>query len=96
MKKGGHKKAIRPRHILGCLVLGLLLLAGVAVSQSGKLDEIYLRQEELTTAYDTLLLEQNRLEYMKEYAQTDEYLQQYAREKFGYLGPNDYKFYIEE
>lgn len=87
---------LRPRYILLCLLLGLLVLAGVAVSQAAKLDEIKVQQEQLTARQEALLLEEQRLQHMLDYAQTDAYKEQYARETFGYLGPNDYKFYTEE
>ncbi len=88
--------ALRPRHVFVCCLVALLVLFGIAISQSGKLQEIEKKQQELTTKYDALKLEEQRLESMLEYAQTDEYLAQYAREKFGYLRPEDYKFYIDE
>ena len=44
---------------------------------------------------DGLTVEQERLERMLEYMQTNDYLLQYAREKLGYVYPGDYKFYDE-
>lgn len=96
MKRYKRKAGLRPRHVYLGMAIGLLLLAGVMVSQTGKQEEILRQQEALTGQLNALMLEEQRLEHMLEYAQTDEYLQQYAREKLGYLGPNDYKFYIDE
>lgn len=95
MKRSKRKARLRPRHVFAGMLVGLLLLAGVMVSQTSKLEEIQKQQESLTAQLNELTLEEQRLEHMLEYAQTDEYLQQYVREKLGYLGPNDYKFYIE-
>jgi len=47
----------------------------------------------LQTELDKLKVEQERLERMLEYMQTDDYLLQYAREKLGYVFPNDIKFF---
>ena len=38
--------------------------------------------------------EQQRVEYMIEYAHSEEYKLQYAREKLGYVHENDVKFEI--
>ncbi len=84
---------LRPRHILLCCLAGMTVLLCMVVSQSEKLKQIASEQQQLTAAYDELQLEEQRLSRMLEYSQTDEYLQQYAREKLGYVGPNDYKFY---
>ena len=40
--------------------------------------------------------EEQRLEYMIEYAKSEEYLIQYAREKLGFVLPDDVKFDIED
>ncbi len=84
---------LRPQHIFLCCLLGLVVLFSMAISQTDKLKEISRQQEELTASYELLQLEEQRLSRMLEYAQTDEYLKQYAREKLGYVGPGDYKFY---
>lgn len=75
------------------ICLGLLATVGVAVaSQEQKLNEIIEEQEELTQEYVSLQNESERLERMIEYAQSDEYKLQYAREHLGYVKPDDIKF----
>lgn len=96
MKPAKRIAALRPRHILlGCFVVMSLLLT-MLISQSNKLKEITREQQSLTAAYESLLLEEQRLSSMLEYSKTDEYLVQCAREKLGYVGPEDYKFYRDE
>lgn len=68
----------------------------VYVSQEQKLQDIKSETEALQEEYDGLLSEKQRIEYMIEYAQSDTYRIQYAREKLGYVGENDIKFDIEE
>ncbi len=88
--------SLRPRHILFCCIIGLAVLFGMAISQRNKLSEISSEHTKLKSQYEALLLEEERVLRMLDYVHTDEYLKQYARERFGYLGPNDYKFYREE
>jgi len=81
-------------------ILLSLTFMGIAVivyfSQERKLDEIRKEQEELSLTYQELLNEQQRIEYMIEYAQSEEYLLQYAREKLGYVYDNELKFHISD
>ncbi len=93
MKQVKSVSALRPQHIFLCCLIGLVVLLSMAISQTDKLKEITRQQQELTVSYEQLQLEEQRLSRMLEYAQTDEYLEQYAREKLGYVGPDDYKFY---
>lgn len=46
--------------------------------------------------YAALQAEEQRLEYMIEYAKSDEYRVQYAREKLGLVLPDDIKFDITD
>ena len=45
------------------------------------------------TKLDQKKVEEERLERMLEYMRTTDYMIQYAREKLGYVFPDDYKFY---
>lgn len=67
----------------------------VFVSQERKLESIRREQEALSNDYAALQVEKQRIEYMIEYAQSEEYLLQYAREKLGYIKPGDIKFDVE-
>ena len=84
---------IRPRYILLFFLLTFFVLGGIYLSQQTKLSSIAAEKTTLQARLDELKIEQERLERMLEYMQTDEYLQQYAREKLGYVFPDDTKFY---
>ena len=90
------KRRFRARFLL--LAAGALLYAFIMVihSQSEKLSEIKSEQEALTEEYIALQNEETRLERMIEYAKTDEYRIQYAREKLGYVLPDDIQFDLGE
>ena len=95
MKKAKRSALLRPQHILlGCCLV-LLALVGVYFSQSAKLSEIESEKQQLNENYASMLLEEQRLNGMLGYVQTDAYMMQYAREKLGYVSPNDFKFYRE-
>lgn len=86
-------RRLRPLHILVCCAALLVVLAGIYLSQNVKLSQIAQEQQALQAKYETMLLEEQRLNGMLSYVHSDDYLMQYAREKLGYVGPNDYKFY---
>jgi len=88
-----HTVKLRPQHILLCCLVVLAALAVVYFSQSAKLSEIEKEQQALQSQYESMLLEEQRLNGMLSFVHTDDYLMQYAREKLGYVGPRDYKFY---
>ena len=93
------KKRIRPKRgfliALAC-VAGAVVIFCVFCSQESKLKSIYAQQEELQGEIDALGSEEERMEYMIEYAKSEEYLLQYAREKLGYIKPDEIKFNIED
>lgn len=64
--------------------------------QQAKLNEIAAKQAALDEQYAALQAEEQRLEYMIEYAKSDEYRVQYAREKLGLVLPDDIKFDITD
>ena len=84
---------LRPRYVLLFFLLTFFVLGGVYLSQQTKLRTIAEQKVTLQAQLDELTVEQERLERMLEYMQTDDYLQQYAREKLGYVFPDDTKFY---
>jgi len=84
---------IRPRYILLLFLLAFFVLGGVYLSQQTTLSSIAEEKATLQEELDGLKVTQERLERMLEYMQTDEYLMQYAREKLGYVFPDDIKFY---
>lgn len=91
-EKKKHKK--KP---LGLLV-GLFCAAAfvmVFVGQENKLAAIEEEQQSLSQEYKALELEKQRIEYMIEYAQSEEYILQYAREKLGFVKPDDIQFSVE-
>ena len=89
------KRRLKPRHIFLCCAINLVFLAAIVISQETKLGEITQQQQSLQEKYDLILLEEQRLERMLEYAQTDAYIEQLARERLGYVGEADYKFFRE-
>ena len=70
------------------------IIAAVLISQQKKLDAIAEEQAQLQ-----VIAAQNeekaRLEYMIEYSGSESYLIQYAREKLGYVRPDEIKFDID-
>ena len=87
---------LRPRYILLAFLLAFFVLGGVYLSQQTTLTSIAEQKAELQLRLDAVKVEQERLERMLEYMKTDEYLMQYAREKLGYVFPDDIKFYAPE
>ncbi len=87
---------LRPRYILLAFLLTFFILGGVYLSQQTTLTSIAEQKAELQLKLDAVKVEQERLERMLEYMKTDEYLMQYAREKLGYVFPDDIKFYAPE
>ena len=86
------KRRIKKRFIFiiaGCCVLALTL---VLYSQDRKMREIAMEKAKLTDEYRSLKTQEEQMEYMIEYAKSDEFLLQYAREVLGYVLPGDTKF----
>ena len=80
------------------LFVGLFCAAAfvmVFVGQENKLAAIEEEQQSLSQEYEALELEKQRIEYMIEYAQSEEYILQYAREKLGFVKPDDIQFSVE-
>lgn len=83
---------VRPLYLILFFLLMTFLLGGVFLSQQTKLASIADEKASLQTTLDGLTVEKERLEQMLEYMETDAYLEQYAREKLGYVYPDDIKF----
>lgn len=90
------RRRLKPVHVFLCCLLAMGAMGAVMVAQEAKLNEIAEEQAVLQARLDEQLTEEQRLNRMQEYVETDEYLAQYAREKFGYVRPEDYKFYRED
>ena len=86
---------LKARYIVLAFLLAFCILGGVSLSQQTTLETIADDTAALQQELDALEVEEERLERMLEYMQTDEYLLQYAREKLGYVVPGDIKFYDE-
>lgn len=93
-----HKRRFRatPRFVALVMLVCLVFTCVVYVAQQEKLREVRVRETELKSRYAELQAEEQRLEYMIEYAKSDEYRIQYAREKLGLVLPDDIKFNIEK
>ncbi len=98
MAKQASKKTARfkLRFIVICCLLCICAAAAALYSQEQKLNDINAEVQALTDEYTALQNEEQRLEYMIEYAQTDEFKLQYAREKLGLVLPGDVKFDITD
>ena len=90
------KFRITPKFIVLLTVLCVIFACTLYISQEQKLKEIADKEAALQDEYSTLQNEEQRLQYMIEYAKSEEYLIQYAREKLGLVLPDDIKFDIEE
>lgn len=86
---------ISPRFILVLTIFALAFGAFIYMTQEQKLNEIHAQQAELEAKLEAAENEKQRIEYMIEYAKSEEYLLQYAREKLGYVRPDDIKFDID-
>lgn len=84
------------RFIVFLSFASVLALVLVLRSQDEKLREIAAENAVLEQQYMAMQNEEQRLEFMIDYAGTKEYLIQYAREKLGFVSPEDYKFDIGE
>ena len=84
---------IRPRYLILFFILTFFVLGGVYLSQQTKLTSIAEEKVQKQTELDQKKVEEERLERMLEYMRTTDYMIQYAREKLGYVFPDDYKFY---
>ena len=86
-----NKKRMRA-FAVGFVVLAFII-AAVLISQQKKLDAI--AEEQLQEVIAAQNEEKARLEYMIEYSGSESYLIQYAREKLGYVRPDEIKFDID-
>jgi len=97
MKRKRKKKNCKP--ILFWLCVLMVIGAGFAavmLSQQDKLNQLRQEQAALTEEYDGLMVETERLRRMLDYVNTEQYMLQYAREKLGYVMPEDIRFYKNE
>ena len=84
---------LRPVHMLLLFILLLFILGGVYLSQQTTMASIEDEKAEKQAVLDSLKVDEERLERMLEYMQTDQYMMQYAREKLGYVFDDDIKLY---
>lgn len=95
MAKKHRKKNKRVRAATVVGLIAVLIIAAVLYSQELKLRAIYAEQAELQEVIAGQEEEMDRLEYMIEYTGSESYLIQYAREKLGYVRPDEIKFDME-
>jgi cell division protein FtsB len=96
MAKGKRQVKVRFRFAALLFLAGACAVGAVFWSQEQKLAEIRQQQQELQAKYDALKNEKQRTELMIEYAHSEEYLLEYAREKLGFIGKNEIQFEIEK
>lgn len=87
---------IRFRFIVFAFLAGACAVGAVFWSQEQKLNEIRAEQAALQANYDALQNEKQRTELMIEYAHSSEYLLEYAREKLGFIMPDELLFEIDK
>ena len=95
MTKKHRKKNKRARAATLVGLIAAVIIAVVLYSQEVKLRTIYAEQAELEEVIAGQQEEMDRLEYMIEYTGSESYLIQYAREKLGYVRPDEIKFDVE-
>ena len=95
MAKKHRKKNKRARAATVVGLIAVLIIGVVLYSQEVKLRAIYAEQAELEEVIAGQEEEMDRLEYMIEYTGSESYLIQYAREKLGYVRPDEIKFDVE-
>ena len=91
-KKKKKQFKLKAGYIILAFLLAFCILGGIYLSQQTRLDSIAAQKKELQTQLDELEVEEERLTRTLEYMNTTDYLIQYAREKLGYIFPDDYKF----
>ena len=91
-KKKKKQFKLKAGYIILAFLLAICILGGIYLSQQTRLDTIAAQKEELQTQLDELQVEEERLTRTLEYMNTTDYLIQYAREKLGYVYPDDTKF----
>ncbi len=96
MAKQKRKLRITPKFIALLTVLCAIFAFFIYFSQEQKLGEIAEKEAALQAEYQALQNEEQRLEYMIEYAASEEFMIQYAREKLGFVLPGDIRFDIEK
>lgn len=85
-----------PRFFVMLTIVCIVAACAVYFSQEQKFQEIRTQTAALEEEYQALANEKQRVEYMIEYAQSEAYRIQYAREKLGYVHPGDIKFKIQD
>lgn len=79
------------------MALAFLAVVGFTVfNQVAKSNEIEQQAARLQDEYRRLQLEAQRLELMREYVNTGEFLERYARERYNLVAENDILFYDVE
>lgn len=96
MANGRRKKNKHGRVVALVCLLCVGLAGAVLLSQQRKLHSIAEEQEALLKEIAVQEDEMDRMEYMIEYSQNEAYLIQYAREKLGYVRPDEIKFDIAD
>ncbi len=87
------KYRITPKLFVALGVVCICLIAAVLADQSGRAKEIQAEKAKLEAEYQLLHNEKQRVENMIDYVHSEDYLIQYAREKLGFVKPDDIKFH---
>ena len=78
-------------------ICGLMLVAffTVFISQRIRLEKLNAQMDELNQQLDELAIEEQRLELLRSYVQSGQFARDYARDRLGYLEPDEIIFQIE-
>lgn len=84
------KRKIKFRFKLLLLALFLVYVGVSIYIQQINISALLVEQDELNERYETTQTEFDRLEHKSEYMNTQDYVENEAREKFGYVYDNEY------
>lgn len=92
MKKGAKKHRVTAKFLAIIGVVAACFICAIVLMQESKLAQIRMERAKLEAEFQLLQNEEQRVENMLKYVHSEEYLLQYAREKLGFVKPEDIKF----
>ena len=96
-KAAGARKFRFGRVIMLTLLLSTFSIFLVNVyKQQQRIEALTQEKQELTQTKKTLSTEKSRLDRLLEYTKTDEYIEQYARDRLGWVKPGETLFQLPE
>lgn len=97
MMARSHKKRLTFILLIMFAAVSLVCVVLIIISsQLAAMDKLNAEYEALQEEYNFQKREEQQLEFMLDYVKSNDYLIQYARERFGFVLPDDIIFDIEE